>query len=129
MNYDHFVGQVQNRCRLASKGEAVAAIRSTLMTLSERLFGDEVDHLVAQLPTEIGWYMKQVTDKEKFGINEFFKRVSEKEGADLPDSVFHAQIVIEVVREAVAPGEVDDIRQQLPDEFARLFEGPQRVKA
>jgi len=129
MNYDQFVGQVQNRCHLPSKGDAVAAIRSTLMTLAERVFGDELGHLVSQLPTEIGWYMKQVANKEKFGINEFFKRVSEREGVDLPDAVFHAQIVMEVVREAVTPGEIDDIRQQLPDEFARLFEGPQRVKA
>ncbi len=129
MNYDEFVGQVQNRARLASKGEAVAAIRATLMTLTERLFGQEVEDLASQLPTEIAWYMRQVEEKEKFGLNEFFKRVTEREGVDYPEAVYHARVVMEVVGEAVSKGEIDDIRAQLPPEFSKLFEGSKTVKA
>lgn len=39
MQYEQFVGQVQNRGRMASQGEAVRAICATLETLGERLAG------------------------------------------------------------------------------------------
>jgi hypothetical protein len=37
MQYDQFVGQVQDRARLADSGAATAAIRATLETLGERI--------------------------------------------------------------------------------------------
>ena len=37
MDHDTFVGQVQNRAELASRGEAIRTIRCTLTALGERL--------------------------------------------------------------------------------------------
>lgn len=122
MNYDEFIGQVQARARLGSTGEAVRATRATLAVLGQRLFGGEVEDLAAQLPSEVGYYLQQTEASESFGLNEFFRRVSEHEGVDLPDAVHHARVVISVVQEAVTPSEVKDIRAQLPDEFDPLFE-------
>ena len=50
MQYDQFIGEVQNRARLPSEGEAIAAVRATLQTLAERLAGGATDNLAAQLP-------------------------------------------------------------------------------
>ena len=41
---------------------------------------------------------------------------------DLPRAVYHARVVMEVLQEAVTKGEMDDVRSQLPDEYAPLFE-------
>lgn len=121
MRYDEFVGHVQNRARLGTEGEAVRAIHATLETLGERLYGGEAHNLAAQLPQEIGAYLEQPTTNESFGLDEFFDRVRMREGIDLPDSVYHARVVIEVLKEAVNPGVLDKVLDQLPAEYDQLF--------
>jgi uncharacterized protein (DUF2267 family) len=124
MQYDHFVGQVQHRARLASSGEAVHAIRTTLETLAERLTAEEARDMASQLPMEIGVYLRRPpgAPAQRLSLNDFFHHVSNREGKDLPVSVFHARVVIEVVREAVSPGEIADVLAQLPAEYKALFE-------
>lgn len=125
MKYDEFVGRVQSRARLGTQGNTVRAIRATLEVLGQRLFGNEAQDLAAQLPHEIGIYLEhngQDGDQEAFGIREFYERVSQREGVDLPDAVYHARCVVSVVKEAVSPGEIEDVRSQLPAEYNELFE-------
>ena len=130
MDYDKFVGMVQNRARLATSGEAIRAIHATFQTLSERLQGGEPGDLAAQLPKEIGDYLLQGGGTgERFSIDEFYQRVTMREGADLPRAVFHARAVMSVVMEAVSPGEIADIRAQLPDEYNQLFQPEQPVQS
>lgn len=125
MQYDHFVGQVQHRAHLASQGEAVAAIRATIETLAERLTGTETADLLAQLPKEIAALVppSSLIGQEAFPLDEFFARVSAREGVDLPKAVHHARVVAEVLREAVSAGEIQDVLAQLPKEYLPLFEG------
>jgi uncharacterized protein (DUF2267 family) len=122
VKYDEFIGKVQNRSRLGTPGEAVRATRATLEVLGERLFGGEAKDLAAQLPEEIGRYLKAGDGSEAFGLQEFYERVRDKEGVDLPDAVHHARSVISVMQQAVTAGELDDVRAQLPDEYNPLFE-------
>jgi uncharacterized protein (DUF2267 family) len=124
MQYDEFVGRVHNRAQLASTGEAVKAIRATLQTLGERLFGDEADHVAAQLPEEIGTYLTMIEDdeRESFDLEEFFLRVAAKEPVDLPTATYHARVVMEVLQEAITAGELEDLRAQLPEDYKPLFE-------
>ena len=53
MDFDEFTGQVQHRLELASTGEAVRAIRATLLPLGERLPEGNAEDLAANLPMEI----------------------------------------------------------------------------
>ena len=128
MKHDEFIGQVQHRARLSSRGEAERATRATLETLAERLAGGEAKDLAAQLPQEIAEHLRREWSGigERFSLEEFFRRVSLREGVDLPDAIFHARAVIEVLSEAVSIGEMDDVRAQLPAEFDRLFEAGSR---
>jgi uncharacterized protein (DUF2267 family) len=59
---------------------------------------------------------------ERFSVDEFFQRVSDREGVDLPQAVFHTRAVIEVLQKALTKGEVNNIRAQFPAEYKRLFE-------
>lgn len=124
MQYNEFVGQVQHRARLGSTGDAVRAIRVTLETLAERLTNGETKDLASQLPREIAHYLEEVptVGGERFSLDEFFQRVSIRESVGLPEAVFHARVVVEVLQEAVSKGEINDVRAQLPPEFAALFE-------
>lgn len=122
MKYHEFLGQVQHRARLASLEEATRATRATLETLGERLYGGEAGNLAAQLPEEIGLYLRRGGGGESFDLDEFFGRVSLREGTDLPAAVFHARAVMDVLKEAVSPGLLRKVLDQLPEEYDRLFE-------
>jgi uncharacterized protein (DUF2267 family) len=124
MKHDEFIRQVQHRARLSSRGEAERATHATLETLAERLTGGEAKDMASQLPHELGQHLRRDWSGtgERFSLEEFFQRVSVREGVELPEAVSHARAVIEVLSEAVSKGEMDDVRAQLPAEFDRLFE-------
>lgn len=122
MQYDQFVGEVQSRARLPSRGDALRAIQATLETLGERIKGDEADNLAAQLPPELGTFLRRPESTERFAVDEFFLRVAAKETADLPDAVHHARAVIAVLQAAVTAGALEDVLAQLPDDYKPLFE-------
>ena len=121
MQYNEFIGHVQDRARLGTQGEAVRAVHATLETLGERIVEDEARHLASQLPQEIGAYLRQADTTDRFSLDEFFQRVAKREDVDLPDATHHARAVISVLTEAVTPNQIDDVRGQLPDEFGPLF--------
>ena len=55
MNFDEFTGEIQHRLELSGTGEAVRAVRATLMTLGQRLPEGNAEDLAASLPMEIKW--------------------------------------------------------------------------
>jgi len=122
MKYGDFIGHVQHKCRVGTQGEAVKAVRSTLETLGERMFSNEKEHLMSQLPEEIGYYLSQTEKNEKYDLNEFYEKVSEKEGTDMPIAVHHARSVMSVVKEAVTPGQWRNLLYELPEEYAPLLD-------
>jgi uncharacterized protein (DUF2267 family) len=124
MKYDEFIAQVRRRARLATPEEAEKATRATLQTLAERIEIDEVKDLASQLPQELAVYMQSPMTGmgESFSLDEFFRRVSEREGVDLADATFHARVVTALLSEVVTVGEIQDVQAQLPPDFAKLFE-------
>lgn len=122
MQYQDFVAQVRKRAKMDTQDEAVRAIKATFETLAERLFGNEAEHIASQLPQELGDILRQVHKEEKFSVDEFYDRITEREGVKKPDSVYHTRVVIEVLKEAISPGEYKHILDQLPEEFEPVFE-------
>src|SRR5947209_16801858 len=108
MKHDEFIGRVQHYARLASRGDAERTTRATLETLGERLAGGEPKDLASQLPPEIGLHLLRCGGMgERFSLDEFYSRVSVREGEDLPTAAFHARAVIRVLSEAVSRGELN----------------------
>ena len=126
MQHDEFIGQVQARARLASRGEAERAVRATLETLGERLPDGLADNLAAQLPHEIGEHLRRTEllgglgTGERFGLDEFVNRVADRTGEDRPQAVFQARTVLEVVDEATTGGLIDRVRDALPGDVREL---------
>src|SRR6266705_6459177 len=96
LRYDEFLGQVQHRAGLGSHAEAERATRATLETLAERLAGGEAKDLAAQLPQELAAYLQQPLAGigESLSLNEFFQRISQREGVALPEASYHARVII-----------------------------------
>jgi len=123
MTYDEFVGQVQQRARLKSLGDAVTAIHATLETLAERLTDDEARDLASQLPREIAVYIlgSVLVEPDRMSLNEFFDRITWREQVERSEAFDHARAVLAVVGEAVAPGETNDALSPLPEDFRALI--------
>jgi len=118
MNFDEFTGTVQHRLELPGTGETVRAIRATLSTLGQRIQRGEAEDLAGSLPMEIGWYLTGPVREhgERFDWREFVRRVGEIEHADPPEAAYHAQVIMDLVSEAVPPSELRQIRDQLPQD-------------
>lgn len=125
MKYDEFINGVQERGHLGSREEAEAAAGSTLQTLAERLAGGEPHDLASQLPSGLAEHVRYDGEQESdpFSLEEFYRRVADKEGTGESEATQHAQVVMGVLRDAVTAGEIEDVRSQLPSGYVELFEG------
>jgi uncharacterized protein (DUF2267 family) len=123
VQYEEFLNKVQDRIGPAEPDEARRAITATLSTLSERISGGETSDLAAQLPQELKEPIQRSGEEaEAFSLEEFLRRIGEREGVNTDTAREHASAVMTVLRETVTGGELDDIRAQLPQEFTPLFE-------
>jgi len=120
MKHDEFVGQLQHRAHLGSRGEAEGAIRATLETLADRIPQATAHHLAAQLPPEIAESLRRGI-VERFDIDDFIKRIAEREKKSLATAAFHARLVFSLVTQAVSPGIMLKVRRELPESFGMLF--------
>jgi uncharacterized protein (DUF2267 family) len=125
MRYERFIKEVKRRAHLSSQSDAVAAVRATLMTLAERLTADECEDLAAQLTHEIAFYVREgsLNVGPKLSYDDFVERIANRAEVPIPQAVFRARVVLEVLSEAVSKGEMNDVRAQLPRDFAPLFSG------
>lgn len=120
MQHDEFLGHVQQRARLASRGEAARATRATLETLGERIPEGLADNLAAQLPHEIGEHLRRTEayggagTGERFDRRDFIARVASRAGVDEPKAVHLARAVVETLDEATEGAIVSKVVDVLP---------------
>ena len=129
MDFDEFTGTVQHRLELPGTGEAVRAIRATLMTLGQRIPEGAAEDLAGSLPMEVKWYLTGAVQDhgERFDWREFVSRVSEIEQAEPQDAAYHARIVVDLVHTVVPESDFRQLRDQLPEgeddeNWRKLFE-------
>ncbi|WP_175412560.1 DUF2267 domain-containing protein [Streptomyces sp. TRM64462] len=131
MDHDTFIGQVQHRAHLDSRGAAETATRATLETLAERVPAGLADKLAAQLPREVGENLRRVAtapDQPATGMHmsnrEFFERVATRAQANTAKAAHEARCVMEVVSEATGGSLTEKVRQSLDHDLAEsLFAG------
>jgi uncharacterized protein (DUF2267 family) len=128
MQHDEFIGQVQARARVESRGKAEAITRASLETLAERIQAPLAIKLAAQLPHEVGEHLRRVSyapDEPITGVRmsrqEFFDRVAQRASLDPPKAAHAARSVIEVVDEATEGTQLDKIRESLDEELAQIL--------
>ena len=121
MNADEFVNEVRSVAGLEDRDSTRPAISATLATLRERLAGNEPNNLAAQLPEELAGALRGAGGQDNFSLDEFYDKVAEKEGVGREEAANHARAVGAVLQRAVTPGEMDDVRWQLKDEYAEVF--------
>jgi uncharacterized protein (DUF2267 family) len=128
LSAEDFFTRVADRAGLAADGARRAA-DAVLTTLAERIAGGEVDDLISRLPAELHRPLRQGTLLSKgvarrLSLDDFLRRVAEREGVT-PDEAFeHARAVFATLREAVGDEEFRDVSAQLPQEYAAVSAHP-----
>ena len=98
---------------------AYVALRATLHALRDRLNPDEALHLGAQLPTLIrgvyyeGWRMIDTPVRVRT-LDEFLGVITVEAGDPTFDAELAARSVFGVLAERISPGEIDDVKRNLP---------------
>lgn len=97
---------------------------ATLRTLADRISGGEAKDLAAQLLARLQDDLRPPRgEAEAFGVDEVVRRVAERGDVGPDVARTGAAAVLTTVREAVTPGEFDDVLSQLPQEYRELV-GP-----
>ena len=123
MHYLEFLGYVQERAGLDSRGAAERAVRATFETLAERVTQGATTNLAAQLPREIAQYLlRRGPEVKELSADQFWEHIAEREHSDTATAIRHARAVFQTLDEAVSAGEIDDFRAELPTVLKRLFE-------
>jgi uncharacterized protein (DUF2267 family) len=107
----------------STREEAERALEATLRTLAERITGGEARDVADHLPKEVRRLLSDTPEEaERFGLDEFYRRVAEREGVDRRTAAAHARAVFVALGVAVAPGELRDMAAQLPEEYEPLLQ-------
>jgi len=123
MKQDEIVSAIRATGGFDSARQAETAVRATLTVLGERISGGETRDLAAQLPAAFAEALPPVGAGERFGVNEFYRRVAELEGdsCTAPKARRHARAVMAVLKTSVSPAEFEDVAAQLPNDYADLL--------
>jgi uncharacterized protein (DUF2267 family) len=119
MDYDEFIGIVEQVA--TGREEAERATRATLETLAERVSAAETRHLVEQLPPELGPWLASPTPAEAFDVDEFLRRVAEREGTDIATAERHSRVVFAALARAVDAAHFAHVANQLSKDFALVL--------
>ncbi|MBS3818933.1 DUF2267 domain-containing protein [bacterium] len=128
MQYQEFMDKVKKKIRFENEEDCLRTVRAVLATLGERLPSTERRRLTTQLPKELEEFFHErlVTQQieehgDRYSLEEFYNRVGARAGILHGESVKKAKAVLSVLQEAVSQGEMQDVREVLPDDFRELF--------
>jgi uncharacterized protein (DUF2267 family) len=121
VNQKEFLESVTVRGGLSPE-QAERLTEVTLTVLADRISAGEAEDLAAQLPKGVrDWLVSREEPAQKFDLEEFVRRVSERAAVDLDTATRGARAVLSTIRRAVTTGEFEDVLAQLPKEFREFI--------
>jgi uncharacterized protein (DUF2267 family) len=121
MDRSQFIAVVEAYAGIESE-EAERATRATLATLAERIPRGEARDVAAYLDDELRPFLKSSAEAQAFDVQEFLRRVAEREGVSVPTAARHARAVFTALGRAVSRREQRDVAHQLSKDFSLLIE-------
>ncbi|MER6734496.1 DUF2267 domain-containing protein [Streptomyces puniciscabiei] len=127
MRYDEFLARVRERGEYDSPHEAAEVTEAVLSVLAQRIGPGEVEDLASQLPGPLGPGLAgaKQSQPERFGIEEFHRRVAARVGGRPRTAQWDAGAVLTTVADSVSGGELNQVLSQLPSSYAALFGKPE----
>lgn len=123
MEYDEFITHVQSLTQSDSCEEAERATRATLETIKERIANDEGQELAANLPLQLGDYLreKQGESGGSFNLQEFIARASQKQDIEPTTVAIHVRAVFTVLQNAISPEVFAALHSHFSHDYEEMF--------
>ncbi|HEX2103699.1 MAG TPA: MMPL family transporter, partial [Solirubrobacteraceae bacterium] len=103
--------------------QATRATHAALATLAERISSRETKVLAAQLPRELAGDVRRAAQRpERFGVDEFVRRVGRREGVSMEEAREHARAVLTTLEDSTTD-RLAYVRAQLSPDYEELFAG------
>ena len=119
--YERFITTIEQRAGI-SWNDAERAAEATLLTLAERISAGQARQLAEDLPLQIRrWLLRDGENAEDFDVDEFLRRVAEREDVDPETAEQHAQAVFVALARLVRGEAIARLAAQLPSEYKRLL--------
>lgn len=125
MDEHAFYEQAQDRADFADEEGAISITHATLQTLSQRVSEEQARDLAEHLADPLGDSLTHSHgDPEAFDRGTFLDRIENHENVDatLDDRDERVPAVLGILGDAVGDESFENTRNQLPNEFERLFE-------
>lgn len=120
MDYETFTQTTADRAGLP-RDVAERIEHATLRTLADRISGGEAHDLASQLPTRLQADLRPAHEEaDAFGVDEFVQRIAERADVAREEARRGAAAVLSTTRDAVTPGEFDDVMSQLSRDYREL---------
>jgi uncharacterized protein (DUF2267 family) len=120
VDHNSFIYSVIQRTG-SRRSEAERLTGAVLTTLGERLISSERDRLAAQLPAELKPHLVHQPPGMEYSLIRFYDAVAERADMDRQSIPESTRAVMSVLQDAVSEGEIQDVLNALPPEYAELF--------
>jgi uncharacterized protein (DUF2267 family) len=118
--YERFLATIQQEAGL-DRDHAERAAMATLVTLAERISRARAQELAEDLPERLRDWLADAGERpERFRVEDFFRRVAEREEVDDRTASRHARIVFRALARVAPAYEIDDLVDELPHEYEPL---------
>jgi uncharacterized protein (DUF2267 family) len=127
-----WINELDSRLAWNNKPRSYRLLKAVLHSLRDSLQVNEAADLGAQLPGLLrGAYYEQwrpaVTPIKNRSVDDFLNRVNEDFKKDpLPNSAQAVMAVFQLLTKKITEGEIEDVRQALPEEVRNIWPEPYR---
>jgi uncharacterized protein (DUF2267 family) len=121
MKFPDFIRKVGERAGVRDRFEAEKTSVVVLQALCDRLTGKEANDLLSQLPATFKELVVVSPSALPISGDAFVNRVAEALGTTPEEARTRIRAVFATLREAVTPGEFQDVLEQLDPEYADLL--------
>ena len=121
MKFEEFIRKVGERAGIPDRFEAEKTSVVVVQALCDRLTGKEANDMLAQLPAMFKDMVVVSPAALPIAIDDFVGRVAEELGIPPDEARSRIRAVFATLREAVTPGEFQDVLEQLDPEYADLL--------
>jgi uncharacterized protein (DUF2267 family) len=103
------------------RDEAERALNATLEVLGDRIDRGEARHLATALPQDLAPSVATTTPAEGFDVDEFMRRLADREAVDIETATRHAAAVFVALQRVLTEREFDHLASQLSRDFLPLL--------
>lgn len=127
MKYDEFINQVRERTGL-SREETERQTTSFFEMIGARIQQNEANDLASQLPTPLDEaVLRRGDEMQKVDAEGFFEQLGGGQTGE--ETHEYAKAIWDTLCETITPGEVDDLKSNLPEDIVEALEGDGSARA